>query len=521
MFKVIRIKNYRKGLATNSSSTHSIIYKNDGDVFNDLNIFGVNYFGRHTENIAASRAAKIKYIYHCIWHDDELVRLMSLYYPEMKEYYPLAKKGYESFEKGEYEEFGEHCRGSIGFNKDIVFSVDYLRHIIDSEDLVIVGGSDEADFVYDTTEGHQLAPMGCDIYDWDNVAKDKNVPIKNGNYYVAYGDSWQEEKFKYAGGGRIRFMTEDGEPVPQYPELIDLRITNQCEHGCPFCFMDSKANQKHADINELEMFVNNLKIMTEFSIGGGNVLLYPELEKLLQFIKRRGHIVNVTINVKDCEKVMTDKKIRSIFIKYVDGIGVSVFCLDDVKTFCQFEEFFDNAMKSIRKNDDYIGDSNFKYMTMHIVPEYLGFEKTMEIMDYVRKERRLSRILLLGYKETGRGANCEHTKFTNEHLDKIFKDIYTISVDTSFANTYADYIKSHFSTKYTLTENEGEYSMYVDGITMNAYKSSHETDKPYYVGFDYGKPWDQRRERLNYEEAFANIRKDCGFEPYGNKRYWD
>ena len=35
----IYLKNFRRGLATNSSSTHSVIYRNDGEVFNDMNIF--------------------------------------------------------------------------------------------------------------------------------------------------------------------------------------------------------------------------------------------------------------------------------------------------------------------------------------------------------------------------------------------------------------------------------------------------------------------------------------------------
>ena len=515
MFKIIRVKNFRKGLATNSSSTHSIIYKNDGDVFEDLNVFGVNYFGRHTENIAATRAAKIKYVFHCIWHDDELVKLMSLYYPEMKEYYPLAKKGMEDIEKGDYDAFGEYCRGQLGFDGNVMFSVDYLRHIIDSEDLVIVGGSDEQDFVYDTIEGHDQAPDGGDIYKWGNIAHEKNVPIKNGNYYVAYGDRWMEEKFKYASGGRLRFMIEDGAPVPQYPELIDLRITNKCEHGCPFCFMDSKANQEHAELNELEAFVTSLNTLTEFSIGGGNVLLYPKLEELLKHIKERGHIVNVTINAKDCERVMNDENIRNIFLNYVDGVGVSVFNVDDAKQFEKFDKFLYDAVKE--KNTT--GFVDYKFTTMHVVPEYIGFDMTMKIMDCSSKSSLNT--LFLGYKETGRGANCEHTKFTDEELDKVFENVCSLSIDTSFAKTYGDYIKSHFSTKYTLTENEGEYSMYVDGLTMNAYKSSYETDKPYYVGYDFKKPWNERQKRISCEDAFANIRKDCGFEPYVKKRYWD
>ena len=60
--KVFRIENFRKGLATNSSSTHSIIYKNKEDLFEDLNIFEEDYYGRCTETIAVSKKAKIKYI---------------------------------------------------------------------------------------------------------------------------------------------------------------------------------------------------------------------------------------------------------------------------------------------------------------------------------------------------------------------------------------------------------------------------------------------------------------------------
>ena len=35
--KAVYLKNFRKGFATNSSSTHSLIYRNKGEVFDDLN----------------------------------------------------------------------------------------------------------------------------------------------------------------------------------------------------------------------------------------------------------------------------------------------------------------------------------------------------------------------------------------------------------------------------------------------------------------------------------------------------
>ena len=95
--KIFRIKNRRNSLATNSSSTHSVVYKNKDQVFEDLGIFDNNYYGRCTETIAASREAKIRYIFSNIFRWNELVELMSARYPEMKEYYPMVKDHYDIY----------------------------------------------------------------------------------------------------------------------------------------------------------------------------------------------------------------------------------------------------------------------------------------------------------------------------------------------------------------------------------------------------------------------------------------
>ena len=87
---------------------------------------------------------------------------------------------------------------------------------------------------------------------------------KNGNYWVGYGDSRDYVRIKDENDddsydpdrrpiknsfcGKIRFATSKGEIVPDYPELIDLKITNACEHGCPMCYMSATKNGKHADL---------------------------------------------------------------------------------------------------------------------------------------------------------------------------------------------------------------------------------------------------------------------------------
>ena len=75
--KAVYLKNFRKGLATNSSSTHSLIYRNDGELFKDLDIFECDYYDRCTSTIAASREAKIKYVLADIMYNEPLVQITS------------------------------------------------------------------------------------------------------------------------------------------------------------------------------------------------------------------------------------------------------------------------------------------------------------------------------------------------------------------------------------------------------------------------------------------------------------
>lgn len=102
-------------------------------------------------------------------------------------------------------------------------------------------------------------------------------------------------------------------------------------------------------------------------------------------------------------------------------------------------------------------------------------------------------------------------KTTFEELMEVIK-LYCVSLDTSFASKYYGWLKDNFETEHTITLNEGEYSIYIDGITKNAYKSSYQLDKPY--NLEYGN-WDER-DKTWYTaiEAFTHIREDNGFETY-------
>lgn len=478
--KVLQINNFRKGFATNSSSTHSVIYTNPEDLYEDINIFSQDFYGRFDNTLAVTKSAKIKYIAACIYNYPYLFSLMCTFYPEMKEYVELAKAQLQKESEREYDYpciFGTLFRGDIipGCNKNLKFDVEYLKYVIENPNIVIVGGSDEYDFVYTFTNTHkEVTP---DTYDTKKI-------FENGNYWVIYNNY----------GDRLRLCFEDEILMPKYPELVDLKITDQCDHNCPFCYQNAGREGKHADIKELKAIVNSLLYGTnrtiEFSIGGGNVLLYPYLEELFKTIKDQGGIINITITADDLKILHENKYLANIVRDYVSGIGISVRNKKQLKYLRKIEE---------DHNNEYLLS---KRLVIHLIPEYLGATKTSELIDEINGISYRFDFLFLGFKDIGRGENCSVDKLSKYDLDILFRDRSYIDVDTSFANKYKNYLESKFDCKHTITYLEGEFSMYIDGVNDIAYKSSYDLSKPYDLNI------------VTPLEAFNQIREDNNLPNY-------
>ena len=525
--KIFRIRNRRNSLATNSSSTHSVVYKNKDQVFEDLGIFDNNYYDRCTETIAASREAKIRYIFSNIFTWNELVELMAKRYPEMKKYYPLVKNYYEiycnedkwndlkklDFTSDAYDDlwdtldsyrFGDYSRGSLYNPKELYLSFEYLCNIIDSPDIVIVGGSDEANFIYEQTKG--LKHISHD-YSYMNKITDK---VKNGNYYILYGQMFHKKE-------KLRLQVDSiPDLIPEYPELVDMKITNACEHKCPFCYMASTPKGKHANVDNVYNIINKFKIKTEFALGGGNVLLHPEFCEIVKYIKEQNHIANITIRYDDVNTINSNEKIKNAIVNYVSGIGLSVQKESDVDVAADFI----NEMLELGK-----------HVSLHIIPEMIGVEETKKILhkmwctintekkndssennDYTYWKANYCKVLFLRLKQSGRAKNLEHKLLTANELNELREaSKYQFNVDTSFINTYDEWFKSHYSDseKFFLTRHEGEYSMFIDAVKMQAFTSSYKDDG----GIDIRKH-DGYDTVKNINEVFAEIRKKNGFKVF-------
>jgi len=132
----------------------------------------------------------------------------------------------------------------------------------------------------------------------------------NGNYKVSL----------YADGTKVK-ETEEEAFIPRFPDSIDLKITDRCDRGCPMCHEDSRPDGKHASLDA--PFLDSLVGGTELAIGGGNPLCHPGLDGLLERMRERSVICNITVNEGHLPKYR--ERLLSLRRKgLIHGIGVSV-----------------------------------------------------------------------------------------------------------------------------------------------------------------------------------------------------
>src|SRR4030042_4645304 len=108
---------------------------------------------------------------------------------------------------------------------------------------------------------------------------------KNGNYFVEI----------YEDGTKIRYGDVD-KFIPEFPESIDLKITNYCESNCPYCHENSNTTGRHANLKDFYKLVKEDYSGIEIAIGGGNILSHPDLIRFLTNLNEHNIIPNITIS---------------------------------------------------------------------------------------------------------------------------------------------------------------------------------------------------------------------------------
>ena len=249
---------------------------------------------------------------------------------------------------------------------------------------------------------------------------------KNGNYQVTL----------YPDGTKIK-QTEDDFFRADFPDSIDLKITNYCDLNCPMCHEKSTKRGKHANLNQ--PFLDTLQSGTDLAIGGGNPLSHPEILPFLQNLKNKGIICNLTVNEKHFlqNKTLLQKLINA---RLIYGLGISLNVIDE------------QTLNFAKKN---------KNVVFHVINGlFNGYDKLAN---------KGFKILILGYKTFGRGKDyyskqiADKMAMEKQNIKRLFNKFKVVSFD-NLALEQLD-IKSLVSSEEWdsfYMGNDGEASMYID-----------------------------------------------------------
>lgn len=253
----------------------------------------------------------------------------------------------------------------------------------------------------------------------------------------------------YDDGTKIR-QTDDNEFIPEFPECMDVKITNYCNIGCAWCHEDSTVHGQHGDILQQNL-LDSIHPYTEIAIGGGNPLSHPDLVEFLQMLKDRNVIANMTVNqVHFMESIELLKSLCDQ--KLIHGLGVS---------FVSFSDDFLNNLKL------------FPNAVLHVINGVIKLKELEKLYNHKLK------LLILGYKMFRRGMNFYSAR-VEENSTEIKNNILTIIENfqtTSFDNLAIDqlHIKEIMSKKDWQTfymGDDGEFTFYIDLVSQSFSKSS-------------------------------------------------
>ncbi len=465
----MHIANVRLGFATNSSSTHSIIFRKKGSVkdFCDVDVDGDFGWG---EFCCATPEAKAMYLAQTLYTTlsgslgEDMAKSVATDWCRM----PPSPSGYVDHQS-HMSLPSSRKKAGYGYSEfrpiDRQFFSELMEYYM-REDLVIVGGNDNSEHER-FTKGRQQHVVPTDGRAGTYVCK------KDGDWWVLMN------RFS---GAKIRLSFLD-KPKPYVksatPELVDIKITNYCPYGCTYCYQDSTETGVHGDKGFLEDLCGYLDDMEVFEValGGGETTLHPHFASLLREFHRRGIVPNFTTRnpnwVKNAEIRDAVKETAGRFAYSVDN------SMDMYRVYMNIES------AGLLKSDEG-GDRRLSFQLV------MGSGSEDQFKECVRAAAKLGcDLTLLGYKDVGRGKSYRPWDYKNWYdvLKKMRASpeyIGNIGIDTCLAQQSRKQLEED-KIGTLVTYDEGTFSMYIDAVEKKMGPSSF-CDESEYVPFDFTPP---------------------------------
>ncbi len=286
----------------------------------------------------------------------------------------------------------------------------------------------------------------------------------NGNYFVFYDQD---------SGLLIKRAKRAGEDLKaEFPDSIDLKVSNKCNIGCAFCHESSTPKGKLFDFSKTTEILSQLpSAPIEIAIGGGDVLENPEeIGKLIAWLKERGHRPRITVNWKSLEKLSKEKK---NLLGSVDGIGISIDHLPELT-----KEFPWDTESSIYYTILNMVDSKElrisirRKFVIHIIAGIFPINQLAELLSVCGRDNMA--VLILGYKSFGRGKIAPPGIEKLEEFERTIKQLlYKWRCEISGTIGFDNLALEQLHIKDSLTDfewnqlymgEEGKHSMYIDAV---------------------------------------------------------
>ena len=272
---------------------------------------------------------------------------------------------------------------------------------------------------------------------------------KNGNYIVTL----------LSDGTKIR-ETKENEFIPSFAENCDVKITDKCDGGCPFCYEGCTPNGRHGDIMNYK-FLDTLHPYTELAING-NDLSHPDLIPFMHKMKEKKIILNMTVNQIHFEKHYWVIK-NWINDGLIHGLGVSL------------KEPTDEFIEKI---------TQFPNAVIHVI------NGVVSVHDLTCLAGHDLKVLILGYKHLRRGEsyyeqNDKSVTALQEDLNKyLFPEIINngwfkvVSFDNLAIKQL--HVQEHLPEEQWeefYMGDDGNYTFYIDMVDGTFGKNSLATER--------------------------------------------
>lgn len=269
---------------------------------------------------------------------------------------------------------------------------------------------------------------------------------KNGNYTVKL----------LADGTKIR-ETEADEFIPAFAENCDVKITDKCDGGCPFCYEGCTPNGRHGNILN-QKFLDTLHPYTEMAING-NDLTHPDLIPFLEKLREKKIVANMTVNqihFERCQDMIRDLVDRGLIF----GLGISL--KNPTEEFIELVKQYPNAV--IHTINGILSPSDVEILSGHNL-----------------------KMLILGYKQLRRGVDWYDTDHENiiikqmwlkENLESILSKFNVVSFD-NLAITQLDVkrLMSDEEWEEFYMGDDGTMTFYIDLVEEKFGKNSLATER--------------------------------------------